>query len=125
MELYESGKCKHPKAIYRPGNTVITHFIPLSEDTAKQYYDGKIPPDEWERICNHTRQISRGITDAITSTLQGFGRLVALLPEREGWSHAYGAEVAGMGKFQQKEGMFYSENQIGYFGSVASELVIK
>lgn len=125
MELYENHKCKHPKQLYRPGNTVICHFTPISNELVAQYYDGKMPQEEWEKICADTKQISRGITDAIKETLQGFGREAALLTEREGWSHSCGAEVAGIGKFEYKEEMFCSETQIGFLGSVITEVEIK
>lgn len=73
----------------------------------------------------NTRQISRGITDGIISTLRGLGREVALLTEQEGWSHACGGEVAGMGKIDYKDDMFHKGNQIGSMGSVIAEVEIQ
>lgn len=124
MELSGNHRCKHPKRLYRPGNTVVCHFTPISENLVKQYHDGKMTKEAWEKLCLDTRQISRGITDAVVETLQDFGREVALLSERDGWSHACGAEVAGMGTFEYKEDMFCSETKIGYLGSVITEVII-
>lgn len=127
MEYFDKGICNHPKRMYRPGNTVIVHFTPILEDLTKKYREGKMSRDEWERICLHTRQLSRGITDAITSTLQNYGREVSLLSEREKWSHACGADVAGMGAFEYKEEdeMFYRGDQVGFLGAVTTEVVLE
>lgn len=125
MNLHINHKCKHPKELYRPGNTVICHFTPISKDLAAKYNDGEMSQKEWDKLCIDTRQISRGITDAIIETLRGFGREAALLTEREGWSHSCGAEAAGMGKFGYKEEMFCSETQIGFLGSMITEVEIK
>ena len=124
IKLFASNECKHPKELYSPGKTVITHFIPISKDIVEKYHQGKMSREEWEKLCRDTRQISRGITDAIILTFQDFGREVALLSEREGWSNAWGAELAGIGEFVKKEDMFYSETQVGSLGSVITEVVI-
>ncbi|MGI6730910.1 MAG: hypothetical protein ACOX5F_03305 [Anaerovoracaceae bacterium] len=125
MELYQNHICKHPKRLYRPGKTVICHFTPISNDIVKKYHDGKIAKEEWEKLCANTWQISRGITDGIIATLRSLGREVALLTEQEGWSHACGGEIAGMGKFEYKDEMFHKGNQIGYMGSAITEVEIK
>lgn len=124
MNLYECQKCQHPKSLYTPGKTVISHFTPISEELLEQHQNGKMTEEQWEKLCKDTRQVSRAITDAIVLTLQDFGREVALLSERDGWSHLCGAEVAGIGKFEYKEDMFYLESQVGSLGSVITELVL-
>ena len=124
MKLFASHECKHPKELYSPGKTVITHFTPIAKDLVDQHNQGKMSKEEWDKLCRDTRQMSRGITDSIILTFQNFGREVALLSEREGWSNACGAELAGIGKFESKEDMFYSGKQVGSLGSVVTEVII-
>ena len=124
IKLFTSNECKHPKELYSPGQTVISHFTPISKDLVEKYHQGKMSREEWEKLCRDARQISRGITDAIILTFQDFGREVALLSEREGWSNACGADLAGLGKFVKKDDMFYSETQVGCLGSVITEVAI-
>jgi len=124
MKLFTSHECKHPKELYSPGKTVISHFTPISKDLVEKYHQGKMSKEEWDKLCRDTRQVSRGITDAIILTFQNFGREVALLSEREGWSNVCGAELAGIGKFEKKDDIFYSETQVGCLGSVITEVVI-
>lgn len=124
MKLFESHTCKHPKALYSPGKTVITHFTPISKDLVKQHNEGKISEEDWDKMCRDTRQMSRGITDAIILTLQGFGREVALLSEREGWCNLSGAEMAGLGKFENRDQVFYSDDMVGGLGNVVTEVII-
>ncbi len=120
-QLHKEYKCTHPKKLYRPGNTVICHFLSIKKDLIEDYKSGKISKENWEKICLETRQVSRGITDAIISTFQGYGREISLLSELDGWSNKYGAEVVGLGKFDQEDYMFRREEQIGCIGSVATE----
>lgn len=125
MKLYATNECKHPKALYSPGKTVISHFTPISNELVKKFKDGQMSKEEWDKLCRDTMQVSRGITDAIIQTLQDFGREVALLSEKEGWSHICGAEVAEIGKFELKEDMYYSDTQVGSLGNVVTELIIE
>lgn len=124
-QLHTEYKCTHPKKLYRPGNTLICHFLSIKQELIEDYKEGKISEENWEKICLETRQVSRGITDAIISTLQSYGREVSLLSELDGWSNMYGAEVAGLGKFIKEDYMFHRGNQIGCIGSVATEVEIK
>lgn len=124
MERFKSHECKHPKALYTPGKTVITHFTPIRKDLVDQYNEGKISRENWDKMCRDTRQVSRGITDSIILTLQSFGREVALLSEKEGWCNLSGAEMAGLGNFENKDDVFYSNEMVGCLGSVVTELII-
>lgn len=122
---YEKGECNHPKRMYRPGNTVIIHFTQIDPKLVADYQEGRMPQEKWKTLCLNTRRLSRGITDGITSTLQSFGREVSLLPESENWSHICGAEIAGMGKFEKKEDMFWNGNAVGSMGAVITEVILK
>lgn len=122
--FYAEGKCNHPKRMYRPGNTVICHFLPIADEVYEKYKKGVTSEENWEAICLDTRRISRGITDSITATLQSYGREVSLLPERENWSHACGAEVAGLPTFEKVGDMFIGDGKIGCIGSVITEVKI-
>lgn len=123
-KLHIDYACTHPKKLYRPGNTVIVHFISIKQDLVEGYKSGEIGEERWEKICLETRQISRGITDSIIFTFQDFGREISLLSELDGWSNQHGAEVAGLGKFNKEGFMFYRGDQIGCIGSVVTETVV-
>lgn len=125
MKFYADNTCKHPKELYTPGKTVISHFTPISRDLVEAYKQGKMTKEEWEKLCNDTRKVSRGITDGIIELLQGFGREIALLSERDEWCHICGAEASKLGKFEKKDEMFYLGDQVGYLGSAVTELVIE
>lgn len=124
LQFHIDYKCTHPKKLYRPGNTVICHFLPIKQELISEYKTGNISEENWEKICLETRQMSRGITDAIISTFQGYGREISLLSELDGWSNMYGAEVAGLGEFTQEDYMFQRGEQLGCIGSVATETEI-
>lgn len=122
MEFYDKNICNHPKRLYRPGKTIICHFVPIKNEFIIKYENNEIDDKTWEKLCLDTRRVSRGITDAITSTLQSFGREVSLLSQIENWSHICGAEVAGLGNFEYKDDMFYKGNMVGYLGAVSTEI---
>jgi len=124
-QLHIEYKCTHPKKLYRPGNTLICHFLSIKQDLIEDYKAKKISEEKWEKICLETRQVSRGITDAIISTFQSYGREISLLSELDGWSHMYGAEVAGLGQFKAESFMFRRGEQVGCIGSVVTETDVK
>lgn len=120
-QLHVEYKCTHPKKLYRPGNTLISHFLSIRQDLIEDYKAGNISEEKWGKICLETRQVSRGITDAIITTFQTYGREISLLSELDGWSNMYGAEVAGLGKFEKDSFMFLRGEQVGCLGSVVTE----
>jgi len=120
-KLHIDFECTHPKKLYRPGKTLICHFLGIKQDLVDSHQRHEISEEEWNRICLETRQVSRGITDAVISTFQTFGREVSLLSELDGWSHLHGAEIAGLGKFEKNGPMVQRGNQIGALGSVVTE----
>ncbi|MEG1929745.1 MAG: hypothetical protein RR131_01280 [Anaerovorax sp.] len=122
---FEQGLCNHPKRMYRPGNTVIVHFTQISPHLVTDYEEGRMTGEDWEKLCLDTRQVARGITDGVISTLQAFGREVSLLPESENWSHVCGAEVANLGTFEKKEDMIWKDQAVGYMGAVITEVPLK
>lgn len=123
-QLHIDYHCTHPKKLYRPGNTLICHFLSIKQDLVDDYKAGKISDEKWEKICLDTRQISRGITDSIISTFQTYGREISLLSELDGWSNMHGAEIAGLGKFEKDRYMFFRGEEMGCIGSVVTETII-
>ena len=120
--LHVDYECTHPKKLYRPGKTLICHFLSIKNELVDSHENDEISDGDWERICLETRQVSRGITDAILSTFQDFGREISLLSELDGWSHVHGAEIAGLGKFEKKGYMVHRGAEIGCLGSVVTEI---
>lgn len=122
--FYGKDLCNHPKRMYRPGNTVIVHFTQILPELVKQYKEGQMSQEEWEKLCLDTNRLSRGITDSVMSTFQGFGREVSLLPESENWSHVCGAEITGLGSFEKREAMFWDGDKVGCMGAVITEVIL-
>ena len=47
--FWERELCKHPKAIFQPGNTVILHYVPFADEVAAGNEGGDAPSAQWER----------------------------------------------------------------------------
>ncbi len=124
----------HPKEIYRPGNTIIVHFLPFAPWVAESNRGGKTVSKEWTAAWDASIMFSAMINDAIKETLESLGRLASLanLPsdwcdEKDGpnWSHKLTAFAAGMGDFGIAGSFNTSAGSAGRFGSVITEYVIE
>jgi hypothetical protein len=121
IKLHMNFECTHPKKLYRPGRTLICHFISIKQELINAHEEQQVGEEEWDKICLESRQVSLGVTDAIIYTLETFGREVALLSEIDGWSHLHGAEIVGLGHFEKNGNMVQRGSQIGFLGSVVTE----
>lgn len=124
----------HPKEIYRPGNTVIIHFLPFTSGVIESNRSGGEPSKEWVAAYESAIMLSAHINGCIKQTLEDLGRLASLtnLPndwneERDGpdWSHKLAAYVAGMGDFGIAGSFNTSAGSAGRFGSLITDCVIE
>ncbi len=129
MKYLEEDICLHPKAIYRPGNTVVVYMLPFSEEIAESNKGGDMPSEQWTKAFYDSMHLSMKLNGVIRNTLDEVGRLHSATniptdwnPEehREEWSHKLAAYAAGMGRFGIA-GSFHTE--LGFAGRWGSVLV--
>ena len=98
----------HPKHIYRPGNTLIVHFVPYADDITESNMGNSEPSVKWSRAFTESMWLSMKLNRVIRETLNVVGRLssCANTPidwneelHHENWSHKMAAYAAGMGEF--------------------------
>ncbi len=130
----ERGWSLHPKEIYRPGNSVIVHFLPFSHSVVQSNGNGHSISEEWIAAYESAILFSAYINDSIMKSLGVLGRLTSLtnLPgdwnEVRGgpdWSHKLAAYVAGMGDFSIAESFNTESGSCGRFGSVITDYEIE
>ncbi|MDO4546362.1 MAG: hypothetical protein Q4C25_09410, partial [Bacillota bacterium] len=117
---------EHPKGIYRPGNTVVLHFVPYAEEIVKSNETGGPPSEEWTRAFTESMWLSMRLNGVIRETLDTVGRLSSCTNTptdwnesvfHEEWSHKMAAYAAGMGQFGPA-GSFHTSN--GFAGRLSS-----
>lgn len=130
----DKGWSLHPKEIYRPGNTVIVHFLPFSRSVILSNRKGHKVSKEWVDAYEAAIFFSACINDSIMDSLGVLGRLTSLtnLPgdwnEKRGgpdWSHKLAAYAAGMGNFSIAASFNTERGSCGRFGSVITDYVIE
>ncbi len=123
--FFSRGLSDHPKSIYRPGNTVILHFVPYSEDITESNKIGNMPSEKWRRAFTESMWLSMKINGVIRRTLDSVGRLSSCAntptdwnrdTHHENWSHKMAAFAAGMGSFGPA-GSFHTKS--GYGGRLS------
>lgn len=124
--IYYKGLSKHPKEVYRPGNTVVLHFVPFAEEVVQSNeVDGR-PSEQWSRAFTESMWLSMRLNGVIRETLDTIGRLSSCTNTpadwneeicHEEWSHKMAAYVAGMGEFGPA-GSFRTEQ--GFAGRISS-----
>lgn len=122
--------CDHPKAIYRPGHTVIVHFIPFAPEITQSNKGGDAPSKEWLEAFNDSMWLSMRFNGVIRDALDTIGRLSSCTNTpvdwneercREEWSHKLCAFAAGMGQFGPAGCLKTKNGFAGRFGSVISD----
>lgn len=114
--LFARGVNDHPKKIYRPGYTVIVHYVPY-EETENSFFDAV--------------KLTMTINGNLRRFLEGIGRLTShtcvpvdwdMENHREEWSSKYTAYMAGMGQFGPA-GSFHvpGENGRGIIGTIITD----
>lgn len=122
--------CDHPKRIYRPGNTVVVHFVPYAPEILESNRGGDKPSEEWKKAFNDSMWLSMRLNGVIRDALDTVGRLSSCTNTptdwdeelcREEWSHKLAAYAAGMGQFGPA-GSFQTANGFaGRFGSIITD----
>ena len=116
----------HPKSIYRPGNTVVLHFVPYAPAVAEGNEAADTPTEAWNRAFTESMWLSMRLNGVIRETLDTVGRLSSCTNTpvdwdedvcHEEWSHKMAAYVADMGEFGPA-GSFHTKN--GYAGRLGS-----
>lgn len=103
--LFDKGLTEHPKNIYRPGNTVITYFIPYAEEITKSNKGSKQVSEQWRRASIESAWLAMKLNRTIRQTLNIIGRLSSILntqldwdeqKHQASWSHKLSAYVSGI-----------------------------
>lgn len=124
----------HPKEIYRPGNTVVVHFLPFSAEIVESNRNNMEISKEWTAAYEAAIFFSALLNSSIKDTLESLGRLASLtsLPgdwnekrNAPDWSHKLAAYVAGMGEFGIAGSFITSVGSAGRLGSIITELKIE
>lgn len=128
--LYRMGLCDHPSKVYRPGNTIITYFVPYSDSVIESNKEGNAPSAEWVEAYGKGSVLTMRLNRTIRETLEWRGRLVSYLntqldwdekKARETWSHKTAAYIAGMGKFSTAGSLVTSEGFAGRFSGMITD----
>ena len=122
--------CDHPKRIYRPGNTVVVHFVPYAPEITESNRGGSAPSSQWLDAFNDSMWLSMRLNGVVRDALDTVGRLSSCTNTptdwdeklcREVWSHKLAAYAAGMGQFGPA-GCFCTEHGFaGRFGSIITD----
>lgn len=104
--FYNKELTLHPRRIYRPGHTVVVHFVPYAEDVVRKNESGKEPAEAWKKAFYESMWIGMRLNGVIRETLDTVGRLCSCtaVPTdwdetvfHEEWSNKLAAVVAGIG----------------------------
>ena len=129
VHFVENERCKHPKQIYRPGNTAIVFFLPYDKEVTLSNKGGKLPSEQWTKAFHDSMHLCMYLNRIISDTLDEVGRFhsPANVPtdwqedtHREEWSHKLAAYTAGLGRFGIA-GSFHTE--VGFAGRLSTVLV--
>ena len=109
--FWERHLCKHPKAIFQPGNTVILHYVPFADEVAAGNEGGDAPSEQWERAFVESLWLSMELNRVIRGTLDMIGRL----------SFKMAAYAAGMGDFGTGGSFLINGKYGGRLGAVSTD----
>lgn len=122
--------CDHPKRIYRPGNTVVVHFVPFAPEITESNRGGGAPSEAWETAFNESMWLSMRLNGVIREALDTVGRLSSCTNTptdwdeelcRESWSHKLAAYAAGMGEFGPAGCLKTKNGFAGRFSSIITD----
>ncbi|HIU25926.1 MAG TPA: hypothetical protein IAC50_05475 [Candidatus Copromorpha excrementigallinarum] len=124
--FFTRGLSDHPKGIYRPGSTVVVHFVPYGREVIK----AGPASDKWIRAFTESMWLSMRINGVIRETLDTVGRLSSCTNTptdwnedtcHEEWSHKMAAFAAGMGPFGPGGCLITEKGFAGRFGSIITD----
>lgn len=128
--LFDKELTEHPKNIYRPGNTVITYFIPYAEEITESNKGGNQVSDQWRRASIESAWLAMKINRIIRQTLNIIGRLSSILntqldwdeeKHQASWSHKLSAYVAGIAELGPAGSIHTKAGFGGCCGSVITD----
>lgn len=128
--LFDKQLTEHPKNIYRPGNTLILHFVPFEEDIPKSNIGGAAVSPQWRRAVIEASWLSMKINRVIRQTLGIVGRLSSLLNTQldwneetyqAEWSHKLAAYAADMGELGPAGSFHTKDGSFGCLGSIITD----
>ena len=128
--FWERELCKHPKAIFQPGNTVILHYVPFADEVAAGNEGGDAPSAQWERAFVESLWLSMELNRVIRGTLNMIGRLSSALTTPTDWvddlyheefSFKMAAYAAGMGEFGTGGSFLINGKYGGRLGAVSTD----
>lgn len=131
FDMYFSRRLSnHPKNIFRPGNTVVVHFVPFAPEITESNRGGDAPSEAWETAFNDSMWLSMRLNGVIREALDTVGRLSSGTNTptdwdeelcREEWSHKLAAYAAGMGEFGPAGCLKTKNGFAGRFGSIITD----
>jgi epoxyqueuosine reductase QueG len=114
--------------------TLISFFIPFSEETGKSNAEAGLASHEWAKAYEDTNAMIRDLYLSLIKYLQGEGYHAAVPKEagvfdRENitsrWSHRHAARIAGLGTFGLNNMLITQAGCCGRIGSLLTDLVLK
>lgn len=120
----------HPKAVYRPGNTVIVHFLPFQHPLSIWAPHDPKARHRWETAMKESIMLSMRINGIIRETMSAAGHMVSgattpadwdmekLSPE---WNHKLAAFVCGLGELSFGDSLLTEAGAAGRFGAAITD----
>ena len=134
-EFYFRNACAHPKKIFRPGNTVITYFVPFEDEITESNRGGGAVSEAWSRAVGESIMLCAHINGAMREVMNELGYYETSGTNLPGdwddkicgpvWSHKHAAFLAGLGDFGVAGAFYTAEGFAGCFGSVITTLRIE
>lgn len=125
--FFARGENDHPKKLYRPGNTLIVHYVPWDESIAKSNEGNAAPSEEWLAADRESLWLAMEINKTIKKTLDKVGRIHSNTStmidwdkekHRYGWSNKVAAFIGGIGSFGPAGSLHAAGSYGGRVGSI-------
>ncbi|MBQ6401422.1 MAG: hypothetical protein IJI20_03960 [Firmicutes bacterium] len=127
--FFARGENDHPKNVYRPGNTLVVHYVPWAEEVCKSNAAGDAPSQEWKDADRDSLWLAMAINRVIRDTLDKVGRIHSNTSSmvdwdkekhRYGWSNKIAGYVAGLGEFGPAGSLVVDGSRGGRVGSIST-----
>ncbi len=127
--FFARGENDHPKNVYRPGNTLVVHYVPWAEDVAKGNESGGEPSPAWKDADRDSLWLAMAINKTIRATLDKVGRIHSNTSSmvdwdkekmRYGWSNKIAGYVAGIGEFGPAGSLHAKTGYGGRVGTIST-----
>ena len=122
--------CDHPKNIYRPGNTLILHYVPIDPQICEGNLLQGQPSEGWVRANIESLWLAMDINRVIKDTLTKVGRIHSntsgmvdwdLKKHRYSWSNKIAGFIAGLGELGPAGSFHGSQGYAGRVGSISTD----